>query len=311
DYFHFDSRESIPIDFGPIPRFVPKILEENVNYRIQIKENGIMTKCMIEHTLGRMPQFLDFPVKDNGDWEKIKKRFIPHDIRRYSKNWGEELFEYYNTTSSIVYLHIPGFFGKARELMGLERCLISFYKNPRLIRDIMDFWCDFLIETTKEAVENIKIDYITLWEDIGCKNGPLISPKLFEEFMLPNYKRLTSYLRRSGVDTIFVDSDGNNDAIMPLFVDGGVNGIYPLEVAAGEDAIALRKRYRKLILIGNLDKRALIQGKKATRQELESKLPSLINEGGYIPHLDHAASPDIPFKNFRYYCELVKKYIST
>jgi uroporphyrinogen decarboxylase len=62
-------------------------------------------------------------------------------------------------------------------------------------------------------------------------------------------------------------------------------------------------------LIGNLDKRALSQGKEAIKDELESKLPYLIKEGGYIPHTDHAASPDVSFENFEYYCRLVKDYI--
>lgn len=309
DYFSFDPREMIPIDFGLIPRFVPKVLEENANYRIQINEKGIVTKRMLEHTLGRMPQFLEFPVKDYNHWKKMKKRFNPTDIRRYPKNWGRELFEYYNTTGSIVGLFLPGFFGQARDFLGVERLLVSFYKYPKLVHEIMDFWGDFLIETSREAVEKIKIDYVTIWEDMGYKNGPLISPRLFQKFMLLNYKKLTDFLRKNGIDIILVDSDGNNDALIPLLLEGGVSGIYPLEAAAGEDAIALRKQYKRLLLIGNLDKRALIQGKKAIRDELEFKLPYLIKEGGYIPHTDHAAPPDVSFENFKYYCNLVNQYI--
>jgi uroporphyrinogen-III decarboxylase len=256
-----------------------------------------------------MPQFLEFPVKDYSDWEKMKKRFNPNDIRRYPKNWGEELFEYYNATGSIVGLFLQGFFGQARAFLGLERLSVFFYKYPKLIHEIMDFWSDFLIETSREAVENIKIDYVTIWEDMGYKNGPLISPRLFQEFMLANYKKLTNFLKKYGIDIILVDSDGNNDVITPLFLEGGVSGIYPLEVAAGEDAISLRKQYKRLQLIGNLDKRALIYGKEAIKKELESKLPYLIKEGGYIPHTDHAAPPDVSFENFKYYCDLVKQYV--
>jgi len=262
DYLHFDSREMIHIDFNVIPRFVPRTLEEDNNYRIRLNENGIVTRRRLDHTLGRMPQFLEFPVKNYEDWEKIKKRFDPQDIRRYPLNWGEELFEYYNSTSSIVGLQYSGFFAQARELLGMERLLVSFHRYPKLIHNIMDFWIDFLIETTREAVEKIKIDYIVIWEDMGYKNGPHISPKTFEEFMLSNYQKLTKFLRKNGKEIILVDSDGNNDIILPLFLKGGVSGIYPLEVTAGEDAVALRKQYKKLQMIGNLDKAALAHGKR-------------------------------------------------
>jgi uroporphyrinogen decarboxylase len=321
DYFHFDSVESVPIDQGPIPRFVSRVIKENSRYRIQVDENGIITKRTLSHSFNRMPQFLEFPVKDFHDWENIKKRFDSNDVRRYPKNWGEELFEYYNASNSIINMghlnvltekssgHLKGFFGQARNFLGLERLLKYFYKQPRLVHEIMDFWCDFLIEITAKSVEKIKMDYVTIWEDMAYKNGPLISPRLFREFMLPNYKKLTDFLKKNGIDIIFVDSDGNIDKLIPLFLEGGANGILPLEVTAGEDALALRKKYKKLLLIGNLDKRALIQGKKAIQIELESKLPYLIKEGGYIPHVDHATSPDVCFDNFKYYCNLVNKHV--
>lgn len=50
---------------------------------------------------------------------------------------------------------------------------------------------------------------VTFWEDRCYRNGPLISPALFREFMLPRYKRLTSALRDAGIPLMLVDTDGN------------------------------------------------------------------------------------------------------
>ncbi|MCD6529970.1 hypothetical protein J7L06_06755 [Candidatus Bathyarchaeota archaeon] len=110
-----------------------------------------------------------------------------------------------------------------------------------------EFWVDFLIETLSPVVEALKsdVDCVTIWEDMAYKVGPLISPKLFRRFMLPRYKKLTSYLRSHGIDTILVDTDGDARMLIPLLLEGGVNGIYPLEVQAGMDAVALRREYGK------------------------------------------------------------------
>ena len=105
----------------------------------------------------------------------------------------------------------------------------------------MDFWAGFLIETFREAVENIKIDYAVFNEDLAYKHGPAISPKIFEEFILPHYKKVTSFLRSHRIDIIAMDSDGNFEVLIPLLLEGGINCLEPLEVAAGMDAVVLRE----------------------------------------------------------------------
>jgi len=309
DYFGFDKIEGIPLDYGPIPQYIPKTLYEDNRYRIEVQTNGITVKVLKTST--SMPGFIDFPVKERTDWEKIKKRYDPRDPRRYPKTWGDELIEYYNNVDHPVGIPLGSCFGWARDLMGLEKLLVSFYREPDVVHEIMDFWAYFTIGLITPAVEAVKFDYATIWEDMAYKNGPHISPRLFREFMLPNYKKVTSYVRSKGIDIIMVDTDGNHEVLTPLFLEGGVNCLYPLEVQAGMDAVALRKKYgRRLRLIGNIDKRALIHSKDAIDKELNSKLLSLVNDLGYIPSVDHCVPADVPFKHFEYYVRLIKEYIT-
>ena len=249
-------------------------------------------------------------MKNQDDWEKMKSRFNPKDIRRYPKAWGDELIEYYNMSDHPVELEFDGFFFFGRHLMGWQKLLTAFYRDPDLIHEIMDFWAHFLVETFRKAVENIKIDYAVFNEDLAYKNGPAISPKIFEEFILPNYKKVTSFLRSHGIDIIAMDSDGNFEVLIPLLLEGGINCLEPLEAAAGMDAVALREQYdKRLLLIGNIDKLALVKGKKAIEKEVNRKF-ILIQEGGYIPSIDHTISSDIPFKNYVYYINLYKAHLN-
>jgi len=304
DYFNFDKRESVPVDFGPIPRFVPRTLEEDERYRTTVTDTGIVKRDLKTQT--SMATFIDFPVKDRGDWEKMKKRFNPYDARRYPITWSDELLEYYKTADRPIGLGMTGFFGEARHLMGLERLLVTFYRDPGLVHDIMDFWSGFLIETSANALKEAKIDFVTIWEDMAYKRGPHISPRFFREFMLPNYEKVTDFIRKHGIDIIMVDTDGNHEALTQLFLEGGVNCLYPLEVASDMDAVANRKTYgRELLLIGNIDKRALASSKEAVKREVE-KVSPLLEDGGFLPSVDHAVPSDVPFGNYVYYIDLIK-----
>ena len=146
------------------------------------------------------------------------------------------------------------------------------------------------------------------WEDMCFKTGPLISPKMFKKFMVPRYKKVTELLHSAGVDSIFVDSDGKLSALIPLWLDAGINGFWPLECAADNNAVALRKEYGKdIILAGNIDKRAFLKGKDVLREEVMSKVPTLIESGGYFPSLDHLVPPDVPFEMYDYFIDLLRE----
>lgn len=299
------------IDSGPIPRYVSKTLSSDKEHQIFISPDGTTRKVALGNEIYTFPEVLDWPVKTMDDWIAIKDRFDPNDPRRYSIDWSDQLIEYYKTTDHPIGLMIVGFFYVARQLMGTMNLLKSFYSNPELVREIIDYWSDFLIQCNKKAVQALKsegIDYVGIWEDFAYKHGPHMSPKIFREFMLPSYKKLTSFLRRNGIDTIFVDSDGNPSALIPLLLEGGVNGLYPLEVTAGMDARVLRQEYgNKLLLIGNLDKRVLLKSVEDIREEVESKVPVLAKSGGYIPSLDHTVPPNVPYDNYRTYLNILRE----
>jgi uroporphyrinogen decarboxylase len=148
------------------------------------------------------------------------------------------------------------------------------------------------------------------WEDMCFKTGPLISPKMFKRFMVPRYKRVTELLHKAGVTSIFVDSDGNLNALIPLWLEAGVNGFWPLECAAGNDAVALRKQYGKdIILAGNIDKRAFLKGEDMLRAEVMAKAPFLLKSGGYFPSLDHLVPPDVPFTMYQHFINLLREVV--
>jgi len=119
--------------------------------------------------------------------------------------------------------------------------------------------------------------------------------------MLPAYKRFSAFLREMRVKHIIVDTDGNCWNLIPLFLEGGITGLYPMEVAAGMDVVEVRKRYANLQIMGGIDKRMLARGKKEIDEELEGKIPFMLKRGGYIPHVDHHVPPDVSLENFVYY----------
>jgi len=86
----------------------------------------------------------------------------------------------------------------------------------------------------------VRVDALYIWEDMSYKNGPLISPELFQEFMVPAYRKITDTARSYGVKVVLLDTDGDCTKLIPGFLEGGVTGLYPFEVQAGMDVRQVR-----------------------------------------------------------------------
>jgi len=289
-----------------MPVFEIKVIREDERHRVETTYGGSLVEVSKEHPW-RMPKYLDRPVKDRATWNEYKKRLDPHTPERWPSPWNEYV-ESRNREDVPTMLLMEGFFGVLREWTGLEPLLFMFYDDPNLVEDMMDQVLYLDMEMARGALKDMKIDCARFWEDMAYKSGPLISPDMFRKFEMPRYRQITDFLRSQGVDILHVDSDGNIDELIPLWMEVGVNFPWPFEVAAGMDGIALRKKYGKDIIIGgNIDKRVFLKGKDAIKEEVMSKVPYLVETGGYFPCLDHVIPPDVPLDGFRYYINLLRE----
>jgi len=161
----------------------------------------------------------------------------------------------------------------------------------------------------KQAAE-VEFDLIECWEDMASKNGSLISPQMFREFMAPCYRRIADFARDHGIKVILVDSDGLVEELTGLMLEAGVTALYPYEVLAGNDVARVRKRYPEAGIIGGLRKEAMYEGKGAIDTEIE-KARALIRMGRYIPGPDHFVLQRASFADYRYFMERLREVVMT
>jgi hypothetical protein len=304
-----DPRAGCGVSFHMEPWFDVQVIEEDDEYVLYRNHEGILMRERKPAELS-MPQFIEYPVKNRADFEAlIAERYDPNDPRRYPANW-DELVAGWKTAGVPLMLsgdRVLSFFGHVRGLMGPEAAMMMMHDDPTLIHDMMEFLADFFIEIARKALAEAPVDHVVMWEDMCYKTASLISPRMFREFMVPRYKRVTDFIRSQGVDIIMVDSDGDVSELIPLWLEGGVNCIYPMEVQSGMDVVALRKQYgHELLMHGGIDKRILTRDHAAIDRELEYKLPAM-GDGGYVPSFDHSLPPDCTWDNFCYYWDRKKQ----
>lgn len=306
NYFQFDKGfEPVPLYSWIWPPFEEKIIEER---------EGVITMVSsstggIEQILrGSPPRTLSGPVKNREDWEKIKdQKFKPNLESRFEGNWQEYCQRVKDRDYPVVLGGVPvGFFASVRQLFGPEQLFLAYYDQPDLVHDILDYLLEFWMKLWEPVLKEVEVDCLSLHEDMSYKSGSIISLDMFREFMLPRYQSLLSFVRSYGVDIIMLDTDGNCNELVPLFLEAGVTGLFPLEVQAEMDVVQLRKNFPHLQMMGGMDKQKIARGKEAIEEEVLTKVPFVVKTGGFIPTMDHAVPPFISLEDFTYYRKLIR-----
>ena len=315
EHFQTDREGCAPVAmqgrYGPhlIPPLERKVLADTPECQVVRDEEGNTVKLFKDDPTRCMPQWIEYPMKDRGDWESIIRPRLDAKVPGRCPQ-GRALDEYARSVKDRDYplgVWCGSFYGWPRSLMGVERISVMFYDDPGLIHEMCEHIAEFVIETLTPVLAKVQFDFAYTWEDMAGKAGPLCSPDTYRRFMLRPLKRVTDLLRRHGVRHIIIDSDGNNDVMVPLWLEAGVTGLRPFEAAAGCDAVAARRKYgNDLIIQGAIDKRALARGKEAIEREVLSKVPWLCAHGGYFPQVDHLVPPDVSLENYVYYSRLVR-----
>lgn len=106
-----------------------------------------------------------------------------------------------------------------------------------------DFWTIFISETLFYVLRRVTLDSVGISENMAYKAHSMISPAMANQFLMPSYATWIPQILTSGCPIIDMDSDGDLTELIPLWIEAGINVCDPVEVAAHNDIVALRKRF--------------------------------------------------------------------
>ncbi len=300
-YFQLDKGiERIGGEWGIWPPFQLEVFWEDEETVKRRDPDGSIV--LVRKDCGSLPHPLEWPVKDRQSWERLKEERLLIDISgRLPTSWPEQVAAYRNRDWPLVIGGAPfGLFSSLRTMIGFEPLMYLFFDDPQLLHDILDHLASLWLGLFEEVLAQTDVDYAYFWEDMSYNSGPMVSPRIFGEFLTPVYKRINGFLRTHGIDIVLLDTDGDVWDLIPLFLEVGVTGLYPFEVRAGMDVAEVRAKYPHLQMLGGIDKTALVQGPAAIDREIKRVAP-VVKTGGYIPCVDHYVPPDVPWPHFEYY----------
>ena len=291
------------------PYFESQKLTDNGDEYTQLDGDGVIVRR--QHGQVSIPMHIGHTLVDRASWQKhYLPKLDPNSPARKPKEWEQCVQAWTNPQRDHpVFISGGSLYGRLRDWMGMENLALVVYDDPAWFEEMIEVRLNLTLSTLEKVfATGAKFEACGLWEDMAYNAGPLLAPEHFKRYLVPGYRRISELCRRHGCDVIWVDCDGKIDDLLPLWLDAGINCMFPLEIGTwGADAVKYRKQYGKeLLIMGGFDKHILARTQPEIAAEIH-RLAPLVAEGGFIPFADHRVPPDVPLANYVFYCETARQ----
>jgi uroporphyrinogen decarboxylase len=318
----FDSNWSIV--FNWTSRLSPPIEETVVEdrpdgSRVVLNEDGMLVLKKIG--VVSIPTEVDHMLKGRQEWQEFFKprlQFRQDRIDKALVHVGHQSAPFGAGRRELLLTHerehmygisCGSLLGVIRNWLGVVGMSYLMADDTALFDEIVETVAELCYQGVRAALATgVHLDFGHFWEDICFRSGPLVNPKMFARKIGPHYKRITDLLHAHGVQLVSLDCDGKIDALVPIWLENGVNVMFPIEVGTWNASIKpwREKHGRELRGVGGMDKKVFAQDEAAIDAEVE-RLRPLVELGGYIPCPDHRIPLDAKWENVQYYCERMRQ----
>ena len=282
------------------------IVEETATSKLVRDGNGALLRWLKQGS--GAPEHVDFAVRDRQTWEEIIKPRLSDestDERRLRFGRYRELRDKCARESLFLTCGVVGAFDLMSPMCGHEYLLLGMGLDPSWVREMADLYATVTIRLleTLFAREGLP-DGLWVWDDLGFKNTPFMSPAMYRELVFPAHKRLFDFAHGRGLPVV-LHCDGFVEALLPALMEAGIDCLQPLETKAGMDLVKIKREVGdRIALIGGMDERALETNDLAVVDaELERKLPAAMAGSGYVLQVDHSVSSAVSYDTYRHFVE--------
>lgn len=301
DHFNYDLQLLWAFKTVADIDFVPETLEETEETILQRDGNGALLRRHKLHD--STPEHVDFAVKERKDWEELIKPKLIADRRRID-------FEAYRKAKKHAAEHQRFFcwsginvFEAMHPVCGHQYMLMGMALDPDWVRDMVNTYARLTIELMETLFsEEGYPDGIWFYEDMGYKQHPFMSPRMYREIVQPGHALTVQWCKARGLPVI-MHSCGFVEPLIPGMLEAGIDCLQVIEVKAGMDLLKLYQNYGDVLsFMGGIDVRVMYNNDKSEiDRELEAKIPVVKGKYGYVLHSDHSIPSNVTHDTYNYF----------
>jgi uroporphyrinogen decarboxylase len=283
-----------------------QLVEETDTARLTRNGNGALLRWN-KHGSGA-PEHVGFAVHDRRTWEEyIRPHLLDESTYERRLNFAayRELRAKCSREELFMTCGVVGPFDQMSPMCGHENLLMGMGLDGEWVQEMADLYATVAVRLLETLWEREGLpDGLWVWEDLGFKQRPFMSPSMYKAQLFNAHKKLFDLAHSYGLPVV-LHCDGYVEALLPLLIEAGIDCLQPIEVKSGMDLLRIKRSFgERIALIGGMDERVLeTNDLQVVETELRCKLPGVMAGSGYILQVDHSVSPLVEYATYRYFAE--------
>ena len=235
--------------------------------------------------------------------------FDPPDLESRYQGFAENVARW--KRQFAVFAKTGGPFLRTCFMRGEENFLMDVAEDPAYACALAGRVADHLIAIGLEELRRGDLGDTGLWiyDDMASNAAPMMSPRSWEQVLLPHYRRMVrAFKQQGGARFVVLHCDGNLMPILDMLVDAGIDGLNPVERKAGMDPRAIRERFgKRLAIVGGIcNAQVLPRGDPAEIEAHLRDLLALAREGGLVAG-SHSIGDDISVAAYDHFVQTLRR----
>jgi len=191
-------------------------------------------------------------LKDITEWRYYVKAPV---IQTSDEAWAASI-EHANSVNRndqfVAGCYWPGIFEMCHHLMSMEDALTAFYEEPEAMHELIDYLTEYELKYAKVMIDKLHPDALYHHDDWGSFKSSFISPAMFEEFLLPAYKKTYGYYKANGVELIVHHSDSYAANLVPYMIEMEID-IWQGVSTSNNTPELIQKYGKQITFMGDID----------------------------------------------------------
>ncbi|MBM3130562.1 MAG: hypothetical protein FJ009_18275 [Chloroflexi bacterium] len=192
---------------------------------------------------------------------------------------------------------------RAQMVRGFDAFLEDLAAQPAFAEELLErifIVENDIIRTFLDAV-GAYLDVFAFKDDIAMQSGPVISPRMYRQFIKPYHQKLIEMIKSKTRAKIWFHSCGAASYAIRDLIEIGVDILNPVQVAAKDmDTARLKREFgNDLCFWGAIDTQNVLPfgSPQDVKAEVKTRLRDLAPGGGYVLASVHNIEADVPGQN--------------
>lgn len=209
-----------------------------------------------------------------------------------------------------------GMWENAMWMTGYEKFFMDMITNKKLIHAIMNKFLEIKMKYWERALDAVgeNVMMVSAADDLGTKEGLLVSLELYKELIWPYHKKLFEFIKKKAKSKVYIffHCDGAIIEVIPLLIEAGIDILNPIQVnCKGMETKVIKKEFGKDLSFwgGSCDNNILaFETPEKVREETKRRINDLAPGGGFIFAPIHIIQSVVPPENIIAWWETLQEF---